>query len=877
MTSLNKGLIYTTDKCIGCNRCINACPVLGANVSKIENGQNRIYVDGTKCIHCGKCLETCRHNAREYRDDLERFFFDLRNGKEISLIVDHTFFNNYPQEADFIIGYLQHLGVKQVYDSSVGADIFTWAYLKYIGSNKKEGMISNTCPTVVNYIVKYKPELLEKLVPIHSPMMSTAVYARKYKNDNSCFAFLGPCIAKKDEINSPGTDQMVQYNLTIQKLLEKIMYLREDGEDITSYKPQMDDTPLGLGVIYPMAGGLAENMVHFEGYNALIRTVDGKDQVFRFLNDYGERIDTSKQLPFLVDIMNCNQGCICGTGMDACMAQNEDIMFRLHEKRQAVLPIYNDGESPYCKVISREERKMRLFEQYSNLNLNDFMRTYTPMVVEEALSGNIDYDEDEIFRSMYKFTEESRCIDCHSCGYDSCREMVKAIAYGYNFKKNCVHYVKDENLRLYLTDTLSGIPNTNAFMKTCSEIIRDGKGSEYFAIYFNIKNMKLINRKYGSKTGDVILADYARKVYSFANVDEIVARWGGDNFVAMFKKYRLSEILAMLDQVVIPVYRENEVEECKISFRAAIYELTGEEKIAGQVMGQVTTTYATIKQSKSNIIYFDEQLGKKILHNNMVEERLEPALKKKEFIVYYQPKVSMDDNNLIGAEALVRWRHEGKLISPNEFIPICENNGFVQKIDFYVLEQVCQDIREWLDQGIEMVKISFNFSKQHFTERHVAERINQIAEKYNIPKQYLEVEFTETAYIDEFDNLVETIDELHALDIHSSIDDFGTGYSSLSLLQNIRFNTLKLDKSFLNKYANNKRNRAVVANIIQMAKELEMDIVAEGIETSEEFKYLKMLSCDVAQGYLFDRPLPKEEFEERLKNKHYSEKLIGVM
>lgn len=870
---LNQGLIYTNDNCIGCNRCIYACPVMGANISKIEDGKNRIYVDGLKCIHCGKCMEMCRHGAREFRDDTTVFLDKLKAGKKYSLLVDASFYDNYPEEAMDILGYLKSLGAENIYDVTIGADIVTWAYIKFLKEHPLEGAISNQCPSVVNYIVKYKPELVNKLVPIQSPMIATAVYARKYLEDSAEFVYIGPCIAKKDEIDSPDNKGMVKYNITIQKLLEAVpgsvsagcrKYLNQD----TNEKKKKT---LGLGVVYPIAGGLTENITHFQGHEVMIRQVDGKDQAFKYLSDYENRISKSTQLPFLVDIMNCGQGCVCGTGVKHKASDHEDIMFRVHEKRRDALQIFDDGENPYSRVISREERRMRLYKKYSELELSDFIRDYT---IEEQKEEKIEYDENAIFNSMYKYTEEDRCIDCHSCGYDSCRDMVRAIAYGYNFKKNCVHYVKDENLRLYLTDTLSGIPNTNAFMKRCSEIIQEKRGQEYFAIYFNIKNMKILNRKYGSKTGDVILADYARKVYALAEYDEIVARWGGDNFVAMFKKKRMAKVLEELENISIRVYREDGNDECHISYRAAIYELTGEEKIAGQVMGQITTTYSTVKQSKSNVVFFTEQLGKKILHNTMIEEMLEPALKNKEFVVYYQPKVSMDNNDLIGAEALVRWVHDGKIIPPMDFIPICENNGFVQKIDFYVLERVCQDIRGWLDKGIDMVKISFNFSKQHFTEKHVAERINEIADRYQIPREYLEVEFTETAYIDEYKNLVETIDELHDYKIYSSIDDFGTGYSSLSLLQNVKFNTLKLDKSFLNEYANNKRNRAVIANIIQMAKELEMDIVAEGIETSEEFMYLKMLSCDVAQGYLFDRPLPKEKFEERLINKHYSDTLI---
>ncbi len=868
MSELNSGLIYTNEKCIGCNRCVSACPVLSANVSQIINGESKMAVDPDKCIHCGNCLKMCRHGAREYRDDTASLLADGKRGRNISLLVAPTMLLRENAAYRHMIGYLQHICNAKVYSTAVGADILTWAYINYMQNYKKDNMISSLCPAVVNYISRFHIELLDQLVPIHSPMMNTAIYARKYLGDANTFAYIGSCVAKKDEMSSIFGGGYISYNVTIDKLEEALQ-----GEDLSAYEPVIEDLPEGLGVLIPSSGALADNIVHFEGYEKMMRRLDGGADVFQYLEDYITRMDKGQKLPYLVDLMNCKGGCLGGPGMQnqSCM---EECLFGLQRKQQEVLGVFDDGKSPYCKVISRQERKERLYKFYEEIDPKDFFRDFVPELT--SLEIMPDYDEDAIFNSMYKFTEEDRHIDCHSCGYDSCKEMVKAIAYGYNFKKNCVHYVKDENVRLFLTDTLSGIPNTNAFMKRVTEVIRDQTSANYFAIFFNVHNMTFYNRKFGSKTGDIILADYAREVSKFAGDGEIVARWGGDNFVGLFLKEHMDTVLKNLDNVVIPVLADGKSENCHISFRAAVYELNGQEKAAGHVMGQITTTYSVVKQSKKHIIFFDEELGKKILHNTMVEEMLEPALANEEFVVYYQPKVSMDTQQLVGAEALVRWVHDDKLIPPGDFIPICENNGFVQKIDFYVLERVCQDIRRWLNNGIEMVKISFNFSKQHFAAKDVAKRIRTIAEAYKIPKNLLEVEFTETAYFDEFNNLVDTIAELKEYNIQSSIDDFGTGYSSLSLLQNVPFNTLKLDKSFLNEYAGNKRNKAVIANIIQMAKELDMDIVAEGIETKEEFSYLKMLSCDVAQGYYFDRPLPRDMFEKRLINKQYEEGEIFV-
>lgn len=863
---LNKGLIYTNDKCIGCNRCISGCPVLCANVSLNEEGHNRIYVDGDKCLHCGHCLETCRHGAREYRDDTERFFHDLAVGEELSLVVAPAFFIDYQDQAEEILGYLQKAGVKNVYPVSFGADITTWGYMKYLAQHHGASGISQPCPAIVNYVEKYAPELITKLMPIHSPLMCAAIYIHKYLGDTSKLAFLGPCIAKKDEIDAKETGGNVQYNVTFRRLLEHL-----EGIDMSGCKADMKLTDYGLGAVYPTVGGLRQNIEHFLGYDELVRQVDGESDAYPYLREYSERVSEGKRLPLLVDILNCRQGCIVGTATCNKLVHNDDIMFALQDKKRSSV-VNNDfeGDNPYSGIISREERRQRLNKKFEHLKLEDFIREYDYDKV--VVKPEVGEDYDDIFNSMYKYTEADRIIDCHSCGYDSCKDMVRAIASGHNRKENCVHYMKDENLRLYVTDPLTGAPNTNAYMRKVSQVLLENRGAAYTTIFFNIRNFKLVNKKYGSRTGDQVLINYAKYVSALVGDDEIIARWGGDQFVGLVYNEHLDEILRQLSFVTLNVVREGEEdEECQLAARIAVYMLTGEEGTAQQVMGQVATTYAAMnKHGKDHVIYFDEELSSRILHDITIEEMLEPALRNKEFVVYYQPKVSMKDRSLVGAEALVRWERDGQLIPPMEFIPLCENNGFVRQIDFYVLERVCEDIHTWLEQGYDMVKISFNFSKQHFVDENVAEKINEIATKWKIPKEYLEVEFTETAYIDDYDNLVATIDKLRDMGISSSIDDFGTGYSSLSLLQNLEFNTLKLDKSFLREREKDNRNKTVIANIIHMAQELDMDIIAEGIETKEDFCFLKNLSCDVAQGFLFDKPLPKEEFEKRLLMKIYS-------
>ncbi|MBO4678249.1 MAG: EAL domain-containing protein [Lachnospiraceae bacterium] len=251
--------------------------------------------------------------------------------------------------------------------------------------------------------------------------------------------------------------------------------------------------------------------------------------------------------------------------------------------------------------------------------------------------------------------------------------------------------------------------------------------------------------------------------------------------------------------------------------------------------------------------------------------RLLQALQNNEFVVYFQPKVSITDMRIAGAEALVRWNYDGQVLPPVKFIPFCERTGLVIDIDFYVLEETCKKMREWMDAGMELVRISVNFSKYHFNEEGVAERIYSVISHYGVPPEYIEVEFTETAYLDKEELLESTVDKLRSYGIKSSIDDFGSGYSSLNLLQNMDFEVVKLDKSLLGKGVENDKAKKVISSIIHMAKELNMEVLAEGVETVEELKLLRSLRCDIVQGFFFDKPLPVEAFETRLRAGGYKE------
>lgn len=428
-------LVFTTDACVGCNRCIGACSCKGANIAKKTENENVIEVDADKCVACGACFDVCEHHARGYTDDTERFFADLKKGEKISVILAPAFKANYYNEYETVLGGLKNMGVNRILSVSYGADITTWAYINYIQKYHFIGGISQPCPAVVGYIEKYLPELLPKLMPIHSPMMCSAIYAKKYMGLEDKLAFISPCIAKKNEIDDPNTGGYVEYNVTFSHLME---YVRAHNIKGT---PVSDEIEYGLGSIYPMPGGLKENVYWLLGEDVFIRQVEGESHMYNYLRENKERIAKGNTPYLFIDALNCSAGCLYGTAVEAELAKTEDAFYAIEQIRQKSKK--NDKKTAWARRLTPEQRLKRLNHAFASLNLNDFIRKYTDQSdrCKEKIPGRKELDQ--IFMEMKKETPEKRCINCGGCGYKNCTEMAVAIYNGFNYKDNCVHYIKD--------------------------------------------------------------------------------------------------------------------------------------------------------------------------------------------------------------------------------------------------------------------------------------------------------------------------------------------------------------------------------------------------------------------------------------------------
>ena len=429
-------LVYTTDDCIGCNKCIRVCSCIGACISTSENGRDRITVDSTKCIACGACIDACEHNARQFNDDTERFFTDLKKGEKISILLAPAFQANYPGEYERVLGGLKKLGVNRIISISFGADITTWGYLNYVQQNNFTGGISQPCPAVVGYIEKYAPQLIPKLFPVQSPMMCGAIYVRKEMGVTDKLAFISPCIAKKAEIDDPNNKGIISYNVTFDHLMK---YIRENKINGDLAK---DEIEYGLGSIYPTPGGLKENVYWFLGKDVYIRQIEGERHVYDYLDKHKDEIIKGTNKAFMIDALNCGMGCLYGTAVEEKKSETDEALYNISQIEEKCTK--NDKLSAWSRKLTPAQRLKKLNKQFAKLNLNDYLRSYTDRSKECSYKQPSQSELEDIYNDMLKTTPESRKINCECCGYKTCSDMATAIYNGFNKKENCIHFIKTE-------------------------------------------------------------------------------------------------------------------------------------------------------------------------------------------------------------------------------------------------------------------------------------------------------------------------------------------------------------------------------------------------------------------------------------------------
>ena len=421
------------EKCVGCNRCVRECPIETTNITYQDgDGNIKVRIDESKCITCGACISVCKHDARYYIDDTAQFFEDLAQGIPISLIAAPSIRTNIPDHKR-LFTWLKSLGVHAIYDVSLGADICTWAHIRYIQQFSPPPLITQPCAAIVSYCEIHRPSLVKYLSPVQSPMACMAVYMRLHEGIKTRIASISPCIAKKNEFTATG---LIDYNITYAKLQE---YLQAHPITLPQQETAFDNPDAALGALYPLPGGLKENIEFLLGKSLRIDQSEGR-HAYRNMNDF-LKTDATK-LPKIFDVLNCADGCNGGSGRSH--TQN---VFEVHYDMDAVRNTLSRQH-----LVSLYEEMHRKFD--ATLKLADYLRVYAPTAPEPP-----EVSEDKIqeaFRLLDKDTYAKQNFNCGACGSNTCRDMAKKIAMKVNIPSNCIVRTRDlleaehnKNIELY--------------------------------------------------------------------------------------------------------------------------------------------------------------------------------------------------------------------------------------------------------------------------------------------------------------------------------------------------------------------------------------------------------------------------------------------
>ncbi len=420
-----------------------------------------------------------------------------------------------------------------------------------------------------------------------------------------------------------------------------------------------------------------------------------------------------------------------------------------------------------------------------------------------------------------------------------------------------------QNRKLYRTAYIDPITllGNEAYFRENGSIFLEKQEKDKYIITLDINKFKALNNIYGYETCNNILKELGNKLIKILPPDNITCRISNDVFAAIFVYEK--NIKRLLDNV----YKNAsnlKVGDISIDVNLSIgaYKISSEDKDINKILNKSYTARSKNKGLyNENYYIFDEVLENKINEEQKIESYMETALKNKEFKIVYQPKVFTETSKIRGAEALVRWERDGKIIQPGKFIPLFERNKFIIKLDLYIFEQVCKDMQSWKEKYNFEPNISINVSKEHFVNENFIEEYVKISDKYNIKRSQIDLEITESATIDENIDTLKILNNIKDKGYTISIDDFGTGYSSLSMLQNMPIDLIKIDKVFVDK-ADLNSDRNIINFIMLLAKRLGVKTIVEGVETEEQVEFIRKLKCDIIQGYYYSKPLSKADFED---------------
>ena len=846
MRSYNTGIVYSDEKCIGCNKCIAACSVLGANCAIIQNGQNRVVVDSRKCVICGSCVSVCPQKARTYRDDSESFFTGAAQSQNISVIIDQSFFVLYKDRARSVLGWLRSLGVKNIYSSSLGAEISVWANVRYLLAHHEEDeapFLVNCCPAFTLRVEREEIDFLKKLIPVHSLAFCTAIYAKKYLGDTSRMVFISPCVAVKDLISRhKGT---IDASVSFDSIITRFNEAKYSG---TESDP--DQTGRTFGNIISAEDGMARCLALFFPEKYIIAHYNNlSPHTFSVLRNETQNCSLSER-PLASTVVSCRNGCLDGPGTKKFRSTVSSICIEYFR-------MFTDSMKDLDIEASHKRNLEMLEKQFAGLDCADFTCSFQDHYQQPYRIPKSTYDE--IFTAMHKNTVKKRSVNCGFCGYRSCMEMASAIAYGYNRKENCIHYMNEEMAFRYFIDPQTGIPNRAAFVRDAELLLKSNPAKKYVVCSGNVNKFKIIDDLYGFEAGDKVLHIVSVVLKYTVGSEGLCASLGGGNF-ALFFEYTPENMARLTKREFI---------DCSvlgIAFRVTMrFGLYVAQDRSESIMNMMN--YATISMDKNSspmentFTMYTQEFHDQMKLETMITADMQGAMERQEFKLFFQPQYN-PAGTLVGAEVLCRWiKDDGFIRTPDVFIPIFEKNGFIKKLDRYVWEKSFQAIQRWHSAGIKVVPISLNISRITLKDDDIISFISDLHKNYSLPPHTVHFEITESAYMNDQKRLIGRVNGIRNLGYAIAMDDFGSGYSSLNTLKDVPIDILKLDMGFLRESENTERGGTIINSVVRMAQDLKLMTIAEGVETQNQADFLCSIGCDVLQGFLYSRPVSQAEFE----------------
>ena len=426
-----------------------------------------------------------------------------------------------------------------------------------------------------------------------------------------------------------------------------------------------------------------------------------------------------------------------------------------------------------------------------------------------------------------------------------------------------IHKMNDREIKSRnILNFYSNDKNPAIFSDLMAKRIRTDLDNKYAVIQFDVIGFKFINDKYGEAIGNELLHHFNDVLDVYCSERQLFTRLSADVFMVVTCYEEMSDIYSFIRGLEASI---SGFKGIKYNFAFGVYLVT-DRNISTRIMGDgAGIARASIKgNALENIGFYDQNIKDTLKSKRNIEDKMGSALKNGEFVMYLQPKYNIPDSAIIGAEALVRWIDPEKgIIPPNDFIPVFEKNGFVVKIDQYIWECAARQIRHWLNEGLPAIPISVNVSRIHLTDSGFVDKLESIIKKYNIPRELLELEITESI---ENVNINEMIQLAKDSGFRLLMDDFGSGYSSLYTLKSTPFDVLKIDRSFLSSSMESSRGQKIISHTIAMSRDIGLELIAEGVETKEQADFLSGCGCNLAQGYFYSKPVPVDMFDKLLRN-----------